>query len=427
MQISNKLFNQQQLGHFGRLNKNIQQIQEKIASGKDIVRASDDPLGMIRLSAVQDQKELLAKFNSNISAASVRLEQADSVMDEMTNVITRMSELTTLAGNGAYDAFNHEALAREMEQLADVLISQANTKDTRGQSLFSGFNSNSEAFTRDNSGTVVYNGDRGVQALQISENMTVNTSVDGGSAFMKVSTPDGNRSLFEIADSAINAIRSAASVTSFGTAQTNASLNFTLPNQLQTWNFSLSGNLGQADITASLSDQNLQGFVDEVNAAAARTGITATLQADGSVSMVDSTSGEIKLSDIKIDGYEFSNKNVNSYVEMTAIDGSGAAVSNAVRLTDSGQLIRESMANFDSAISNLSIQKAYIGSYATKADAQLGALRSREAIVTAEVMNLEDADLTALVTELQAQMVSRDAAHQAFAKIGQQSLFDFLR
>ena len=125
MQISNKLFNQQQLGHFGRLNKNIQQIQEKIASGKDIVRASDDPLGMIRLSAVQDQKELLAKFNSNISAASVRLEQADSVMDEMTNVITRMSELTTLAGNGAYDAFNHEALAREMEQLADVLISQA--------------------------------------------------------------------------------------------------------------------------------------------------------------------------------------------------------------------------------------------------------------------------------------------------------------
>lgn len=427
MQISNKLFNQQQLGHFGRLNKNIQQIQNKIASGKDIMKASDNPLGMIRLSAVQDQKELLGKFNSNISAASVRLEQADSVLDEMTNVLTRMSELTTLAGNGAYDAFNHEALAREMEQLVDVLITQANTKDVRGQSLFSGFNSNVEAFTRDNSGAVKYNGDRGVQALQISENMTVNTSIDGGSAFMKVNTPDGNRSLFEIADSAINAIRTASSVTSFGTAQINASLNFTLPNQLQTWNFSLQGNLGQADITASLSDQNLQGFVDQVNAATNQTGITASLQADGSVSMVDGTSGVIKFSDIKIDGYDFSNKNVNSYVEMTALDGSGTQVSSAVRLTDSGQLIRESMSNFENAISNISLQKAYIGSYATKADVQLGALRSREAIVTAEVMNLEDADLTALVTELQAQMVSRDAAHQAFAKIGQQSLFDFLR
>jgi len=54
-------------------------------------------------------------------------------------------------------------------------------------------------------------------------------------------------------------------------------------------------------------------------------------------------------------------------------------------------------------------------------------IRSRELIVTAEVAKLEDVDLTALVTELQSLMVSRDAAHQAFAKVGQQSLFDFLR
>ena len=73
MQISNKLFNQQQLGHFGRLNNDIQQIQSKIASGKNILKASDDPLGAIQLSAVKDQKELLGKFSSNVSAAQVRL------------------------------------------------------------------------------------------------------------------------------------------------------------------------------------------------------------------------------------------------------------------------------------------------------------------------------------------------------------------
>ena len=141
MQISNKLFNQQQLGNFGRLNKDIQQIQNKISSGKNILKASDDPLAIIQLSAVKDQQELLGKFSSNVDAAQVRLEQANSVMGEITTVLTRMSELTTMAGNGAYDAFNREAIAREMEQLTDVLLSQVNTKDTRGQSLFSGFNS----------------------------------------------------------------------------------------------------------------------------------------------------------------------------------------------------------------------------------------------------------------------------------------------
>ena len=427
MQVSNKLFNQQQLGQFNRLNKDIQKLQSKIASGKNILEASDDPLGAIQLSAVQDQKVLLGKFKTNAAAAQGRLEQADSVLQEISNVITRMNEITTLAGNGAYDAFNREALAREMEQLVDVLLTQVNTKDTRGQSLFSGFKSNTEAFSRDNTGKVTYNGDRGVQSLQISENMTVNTSVDGGSAFMKVETADGRRSVFDIADSAINAIRSATSVTSFANAQSDARLDFTLLNQLQTWTFSLEGGLGQANITASLSDNNIQGFVDQVNASTSQTGVTASLEADGSVKLVDSTSSNIKLSDIQIEGYEFANKIVNSFVDVTPLDGSGAALASAVRLTDTGQVVRESMSNFDQVLSNLSVQKAYIGAQATKADMQMETIRSRELVVTAELTNLEDADLTALVTDLQAKMLSRDAAHQAFAKIGQQSLFDFLR
>lgn len=427
MQISNKLFNQQQLGNFGRLNKDIQQIQNKISSGKNILKASDDPLAIIQLSAVKDQQELLGKFSSNVDAAQVRLEQANSVMGEITTVLTRMSELTTMAGNGAYDAFNREAIAREMEQLTDVLLSQVNTKDTRGQSLFSGFNSNVEAFSRDFHGNVTYNGDRGVQSLQISENMTVNTSIDGGTAFMKVETPDGNRSLFDIADSAINAIRSATDVTSFASAESLASLNFTLPNQLQNWTFSLEGSAGTASITASVSDQNLQGFVDEINAASSQTGISAVLEADGTVTMTDASSGTIKMSEVSIEGYEFSSETVTSYVELKAIDGSGATITNPVRITDTGQLIRESMTNFENAIANIGNQKAYIGAHAGKAQMQLDAIRSRELVVTSQVMNLEDADLTELVTELQSQMTIRDAAHQAFAKIGQQSLFDFLR
>jgi flagellar hook-associated protein 3 FlgL len=40
---------------------------------------------------------------------------------------------------------------------------------------------------------------------------------------------------------------------------------------------------------------------------------------------------------------------------------------------------------------------------------------------------LNDADLAKLVTDLQAQLTNREAAQQAFAKIGQQSLFDFIR
>ena len=71
--------------------------------------------------------------------------------------------------------------------------------------------------------------------------------------------------------------------------------------------------------------------------------------------------------------------------------------------------------------------KAFIGAQTRKTDQQLNFLGERLTIVTGEVSELGDADLTKLVTDLQATIVNRDAAQAAFVKIGQQSLFDFLR
>ena len=66
MQISSKLFNEQQLRRFSNLTGEIQNIQDKIASGKKILKASDDPIGAINLSAVNDQKKLLGQFEKNV-------------------------------------------------------------------------------------------------------------------------------------------------------------------------------------------------------------------------------------------------------------------------------------------------------------------------------------------------------------------------
>ena len=63
----------------------------------------------------------------------------------------------------------------------------------------------------------------------------------------------------------------------------------------------------------------------------------------------------------------------------------------------------------------------------TKADIQADVIQSRKLAVTKDISAMGDADLAKLVTELQAQLTNRDAAQQAFAKIGQQSLFDYIR
>ena len=44
MQVSSKLFNQQQMSQFSEINSDIQNLQSKISSGKNILAASDNPI-----------------------------------------------------------------------------------------------------------------------------------------------------------------------------------------------------------------------------------------------------------------------------------------------------------------------------------------------------------------------------------------------
>ena len=47
MQVSTKLFNQQQLQQFSSTTEELQNLQNKIATGEYILLASDDPVGAV--------------------------------------------------------------------------------------------------------------------------------------------------------------------------------------------------------------------------------------------------------------------------------------------------------------------------------------------------------------------------------------------
>ena len=58
---------------------------------------------------------------------------------------------------------------------------------------------------------------------------------------------------------------------------------------------------------------------------------------------------------------------------------------------------------------------------------QKDVLEGRKLVVDRDVSKLNDTDLAEMITKLQGQMTTLEAAQAAFSKIGQQSLFDYLR
>ena len=168
MQISTKLFNEQSINQFGKLSGTIQDLQTKVATGKRIIRSSDDPVGAVELSAAKEQKNILERFKKNIDSAQRRLDLADGSIQQAVNVMTRISELSIQAANDTNGTGERVAIVTEIEQLANVMMEIANTRDAQGQSLFSGYHTNTQAFSKNVDGTFNYDGDRGKQATDIS-------------------------------------------------------------------------------------------------------------------------------------------------------------------------------------------------------------------------------------------------------------------
>ena len=300
MQISTKLFNQQTLDRLSNLHSEIQNRQARIATGKNLLKASDDPIGAVNISVAKEQKQEIARFLDNIDRAKNKLELSEGAMEQTINILTRIYELTIQAENDFHSASDRAAIKMEVTQLKDAMFQVVNTEDASGQALFAGYKVNNNAFAKDINGKVQYMGDRGQNYLNIAENMTLVTGIDGASAFLRVPSENDHKSVFRI----IEAIEEAF---------------------------------------------------------------------------------------------------------------------------DDGDFPDAAITDLQKGIEHFSLQQTYIGAQLSKASIQEEALQRRQIVMSEELSKLEDADITKLVTELQTMLVNRDAATQAFAKIGQQSLFDFLR
>ena len=98
----------------------------------------------------------------------------------------------------AYTVQDRASIAIEIGQLKETLVGLANTKDHKNGFLFSGFQGENSSFNTNFDGSINYQGDRGVHSVQISETMKMNTSMDGGSVFLRVNTENGRQSVFDI-------------------------------------------------------------------------------------------------------------------------------------------------------------------------------------------------------------------------------------
>ncbi len=423
MKISTKLFNQQQVSRFGKLNEEIQSLQNKISTGKNIVQASDDPIGAVNLSGLQQIKERFGQYSRNADNAINRLTIADTALQAVTNLMVRAKELAIQAANDTFGAQDREALALELEEMKNEMFSVANSTDSSGAFIFGGYHTNTQPFEKDNDLNIVYKGDRGTNAVSVSETRTIGTTLDGGSVFMAVKSGNEISPMFTILEDIINSIRTASESVVEASAVGKATLEINNENP-GNYSFNLSDSSSSVDISVDLPSSDLSGLVTAINATALN--ITATLSGS-TITLVDDNNGPITIKDLQIEGINRSEKTPKSFLTFDAVDGAGTSLGHPQTLYDKNQTIQNRLDDIKSVQEHIANQKAIIGARTNSLERQKELLAQRNIQVSEDMSEISDADLAALVTELQGQITGLQASQQAFVKISNLSLFQYLR
>ena len=160
----------------GRNYSNVIRTQEQISSGNRILTPADDPVASVRLLQLEQQQAILGQYKENLTAAKNSLTQEETTITSVVNVLQRIRELAVQAGGGALSGDDRRSIAKELSEREGELLNLMNSRNARGEYLFSGFLGKTEPFLRNPDGTYSYQGDEGQRSLQVagSSNVAIN-------------------------------------------------------------------------------------------------------------------------------------------------------------------------------------------------------------------------------------------------------------
>ncbi len=160
-------------------------IQDKLSSGKNFTRLAEDPVGASQVVSLKRELAQLGMFQTNIDASRRRLELEEATLDDLNTAQDRMRELVVYAANGTLSDADRATISYELEELVEYSAGLMNTRDAKGEYLFSGSQGNIQTYVQQG-GRYEYKGDASNRNIQVSSALYVQSTDNGRYLFESV-------------------------------------------------------------------------------------------------------------------------------------------------------------------------------------------------------------------------------------------------
>lgn len=299
--VSSKLFNANTKSALQKLDDQITKRQLEVSSGKKDLGLAKDSVEINQINYIKKSLSHLEMETESIETAINQLKPQEAALSEIGNSIIRLQELALQAKTASISNEQMKSIAEEADQIKLHIFDLANSKDHRGNALFGGTLGKDDAFVFNQNGDINYAGSHDEGIVEVSENKSAVTHLNGGKIFTNTAQNEGTAHLFDTIGKFVN------------------------------------------------------------------------LLTDG-------------------------NKNLDATIE-----------------------------NLDAAHQSLVENIAKVGVSINSLTTKLSTNKDLELDIVAKLSKLEDTDLAAAITDIKQLMLTKDATQQIYAKISQQSLFDYIR
>jgi flagellar hook-associated protein 3 FlgL len=379
-----------------RRQADLRDAQERLASGKRVARASDDPG-----AAARAERALAAATRSDASqraldASRNAMTLAEGALSDAGELLQQVRETLVAAGNASYSDAERKALAERLVALRQQLFSVANRGDGAGGYLFAGQGAGQAPFIDTAAGTQ-YRGVTGESVVATDE--TLPLALDGEAAWLRASTGNG---VFET--------RVAAGTTAWIDAG-----HVTDPSQLTgaTYRIEFSGSgaaatysiLRDGNPTAAVNVPFVSGQAIEIDGMSLRiSGAPAAADAFEAVPAAPS-----------LDVFATLDRTI---AELRTADRTSAQVT---------QTMQSGIRDIDQSMTALQSLRARVGETLNMTDTVEGRIASAKLAAKTERSAAEDLDLVQAISDFQGQQTGYDAALKTYSMVQRLSLFQYLQ
>ena len=371
--------------------------QDRITSGKRVLRPSDDPAAAARAERALVQQYRVDADRRGLDASKQAMVQAESALGDAVGLMQRVRELVVQAGSPIYGETQRGAIVEELRVLRQQVIDIANRGDGAGGFLFAGQGAGAAPFL-DGAQGVSYRGTPGEMG---AAGASLPLSVDGRATWMNSMSGNGVFVTAPVEGNGDGAWIDAGRVTDpaalTGTAYT---IEFADGGGGTVWQIVPAPEDGPSGPQPFVSGQAI-----EFDGLAVR--IHGKPEA-GDRFTIDPAERELSLFD--------------------ALDRTIAGLSQSGRSSvQVTQTVQTGLRDLDAVLGTLMTVRTRLGGALEQAEGLDGRLADERAAAQATRSAAEDVDLAEAVSDFQMRQTSYDAALKAYSMVQRLSLFEYIR